>query len=105
MHHLYSFIVTLKIMLSLPFSQSMTWIAVIDQINEPWLLLIGEDGRQRQVHQTQCVDGLREGMWVSYDLQKRRVTRLEDPKLIQKSLDIERELRKQFERLTRNVDP
>jgi len=86
-------------------TQGLTWIAVVDQINEPWVSLIGEDGRLQEVHQAQCFTGLREGMWVKYHAREGKVTPLKAPSALTHAFKVERELREQLRRLTHNADP
>jgi len=89
----------------LGFSSSPTWIAVVDQIHEPWLLLIGEDGQQLEVHRSQCEEGLNEGSWVLYHSGSLRVTRLMTEAQRRYALSQERELRERLARLKARSGP
>ena len=84
---------------------SSPWVAVIDQVNGPWLSLIGEDGRQHEVHRARCEAGLREGMWVNYYPKERRVTRLKGAEHKRYALEVERSLRARLKRLTQSSAP
>lgn len=86
-------------------TQALTWVAVIDQINEPWLSLVGEDGRIKEVHRAQCVGELREGMWVRYHQRTGRVTLLKTRAERRYALEVERELRERLLRLTYEPEP
>ena len=96
---------TTLLTLSLQLITALPWVAVVDQIHEPWLLLIGEDGRQREVHRAQCEAGLREGMWVRYHPKSQRVTRLKSPALRLYALEVERSLQERLKRLTHDAEP
>ena len=97
--------ITLLLAGSSALTQGLTWVAVVDQINEPWVSLISEDGRLQEVHRAQCFTGLREGMWVKYHAREGKVTRLKAPSELAHAFQVERELSEQLRRLTHDAEP
>lgn len=52
------------------------WIGVIDQINPPWLVISRESGEQVELPLAESDPQVREGDWVIYWTQQKRVERL-----------------------------
>ena len=52
------------------------WIGIVDQINPPWLVISKESNEQVEIPLAEGVDLIKEGDWVIYWTQQKRLERL-----------------------------
>jgi hypothetical protein len=74
------------------------WIGVVDQIDPPWISVVGERGESVMLSINRAYLGVKEGDWVVYWSAAQRLERLRSPLSSQSSKDLQRML----ERLARS---
>lgn len=55
------------------------WVGVIDQINPPWVKVVGESGDTLQLHLDQAYPNIKAGDWVIYWTQQKVLEHLVSP--------------------------
>ena len=55
------------------------WIGIVDQINPPWLIISKESNEQIEIPLAESEAPIKEGDWVIYWTQQKRLERLDSP--------------------------
>ena len=55
------------------------WIGIVDQVNPPWLIISKESNEQIEIPLAESEAPIKEGDWVIYWTQQKRLERLDSP--------------------------